>query len=113
MKRLVPVVLVAVLLAGVIVVLDRKANNNGSNAARLGQDSGEADRDEPGGGGAKPAGDEKTAAGLEERIKKLIAQLGADEVEDRERAQAALLKIGQPALPLLREAKRSPLPEPG
>jgi hypothetical protein len=41
-----------------------------------------------------------------EKIKELIKQLGDDSYAVREKASAALVALGQPALPLLREATK-------
>ncbi|GMV83125.1 MAG: hypothetical protein AMXMBFR7_43090 [Planctomycetota bacterium] len=44
-------------------------------------------------------------------IQKLIQQLNAPEVEDREKAEQALIAIGEPALVPLKVAQLSPIPE--
>ena len=49
----------------------------------------------------------ETAPPLEKTIAKLIAQLGNDDFDKREEAEARLQKIGEPALDALREAART------
>jgi lipoprotein-anchoring transpeptidase ErfK/SrfK len=44
-------------------------------------------------------------------MKALIAQLGAEDFHDRDRAAAQLRKIGKEALPVLKEAQNDPDPE--
>jgi len=48
---------------------------------------------------------EKT--GLDAKIEKLVKQLGSDEYKEREAATEELKKIGEPALPALKEALKS------
>lgn len=58
-------------------------------------------------GGEQPA----PAEALEARVERLVRQLGDRAYDRREEAQRALVAIGRPALPALREAAKSQDPE--
>ena len=54
---------------------------------------------------------QRVSPGVKARVNEQIALLGSDDFEARERATAALQRIGPDALPLLRQALDSPLDE--
>lgn len=51
---------------------------------------------------------EKIDPKLEEKIKKLVEQLGAEDSKDREKATEELIKIGEPALEAVKKALANP-----
>jgi hypothetical protein len=58
-----------------------------------------------------PAGDSEAGKKTVARVRKLILQLGDDEYQQRQSATTRLVLIGEPALPLVAEARLSKLPE--
>lgn len=108
MQRWGYLIIPAIIVVGLVVVAGRFRDTTSDPAKD--PNGGKTDVKKPNGGNTDGTkGAEPTT--LEERIKLLIAQLGADAVEDREQAEQQLLAIGMKALPYLQEATRSPIPE--